>query len=67
MGVPRLSWLAFGLASALLTQVGSAVQLQPIDPLEHEERQLVARDSDCTKLDLQKVESFLWGGKLKEN
>lgn len=64
MGVPRLSWLAFGLASTLLAQVGSAVQLQPIDPLEHEERQLVARDTDCTKLDLQKSEYFLWGGKV---
>ena len=63
MGVPRLSWLAYGLAAALLAQVGSAANLEPIDMLEHEEGLLVARHSDCSKLDLQKSESFLWGGK----
>lgn len=64
MGVRHLSWLAYGLASALLTQVCSAHVLDPIDMLEYEEGHIGARDRDYSKMDLRNVETFLWGGKF---
>lgn len=62
MGPSRFSWLAYGLASALLSQVGCATQLEPIDILGNAPGQVVARDNDYTKLDLLSAETFLWGG-----
>ncbi|KAJ5094945.1 hypothetical protein N7532_007236 [Penicillium argentinense] len=65
MGPSRLSWLAYGLASALLGQVASATQatqLEPIDILGNAPGRLVVRDNDYTKLDLLSTETFLWGG-----
>lgn len=62
MGPSRLSWLAYGLASALLSQVGSATQLEPIDILGNAPGHVVARDNDYTKMDLLSAETFLWGG-----
>lgn len=60
MSPSRLSWLAYGLASALLGPV-SAVQLEPIDMLANGAK-MVTRDHDYTKLDLLNAETFLWGG-----
>ncbi|KAJ5811507.1 hypothetical protein N7474_007808 [Penicillium riverlandense] len=62
MGVQHLSWLAYGLASALFTQVCSAHVLEPIDMLEYEEGHIGARDTDYSKMDLLNYETFLWGG-----
>lgn len=63
MGVRRLSWLAYGLASALFAQIGSSYYLQPIDEFEDGSGQVVARDMGPSNLDLLKSENFLWGGK----
>lgn len=59
MGVQSLSWLAFGLFSAL----GSAVTLQPLDLPQHV-GQKATRDNDYSMLDLLSSETFLWGGML---
>lgn len=62
MGGSRLSWLASGLVFGLLSQVGLAHQLAPIEMLDSGAAHVVARDSDYSKLDLLKAETFLWGG-----
>jgi hypothetical protein len=56
--------LVYGLCSALLIKSSLAVQLQPIDLLEHEAEHVVARGNDYSKLDLLSAETFLWGGKF---
>lgn len=60
--ISHLSWLATGLAFTLLSQVGLAHQLAPIEMLDQGAATLVARDSDYAKMDLLKAETFLWGG-----
>lgn len=63
MGFRHLSWLAYGLASALFAQVGSCYYLDPIDKLE-DGSTIVARDTvDHSNLALLSQENFLWGGK----
>lgn len=59
MGVQRLSWLAFGLFSAL----GSAVNLKPLG-LPQNAGHKATRDNDYSMLDLLSSETFLWGGML---
>jgi hypothetical protein len=62
MSLNHLSRLACAILSTLFIKSSLAIRLEPIDLLDHEEKHIVARDNDYSKLDLLSTETFLWGG-----